>query len=498
MTIDARAWSKRNIARRASGEVAVRPGLRRMATPTAGRRWVGGFSVVSPWSLEVWHYVADVDTAGAGLIVRILDEDFVQWQAFTTGVDAIPRGFSHAVVEGELLIGSPDMPTLYGLVGSGIGLAAKVASVNPSTTALAIPRGVVTHWNNRAVLCDGANMYVSDGVSITTGTVRTFVGQNINQRPGVIFGVHEGAGGLMVVVTSAGVYGLDGAAAAVAIVGNSGTDWRMLHHAQAFSYDSSCVVRGRVYALTSRGYALVDVENDREELLDEPLCPRRFGARISSLDWRTARMLPGDDGPLVAAADQLSVHDLASPSPMRSWWSCGVNATWRVRGVLRDVDGGVMLLAEDGIYAIGGNVDGGQLLSSEAATQPKGIFCGEIPASPAESPTARDVQASAALGGVGNIVISVRGDTGMVAAPTPAADNRSLVIGTSSWGGVAPNGAAVVYQPTPLASARWQGDMASDDITVEFGAEYPDTRIRPVLDDGNSKSAPRRPVGRGN
>ncbi len=489
MLVDARPWSKRNVWRRPTGELAVRPGLRRLATPTGTRRWVGGFSVQNPWTLEVWHYVADVDVDGRNLIIRILDEDFVEWQAFATGVDAIPRGFSHAVVEGELLIGSPDMPMLYGLVGSGIGLAAKVASTNGGTTAINVPRGIVSPWCNRAIVCDGNTMYVSDPVSVGGGTVRTIVPQNQNQRPGVIFGVHEGGGGLLIVVTSEGVYGLDSSAAAVGIVGNSGTDWRMLNHTQAFSYDSSCVVNGRVYALTKRGYALVDVENDRQELLDEPLHPRRFGARIASLDWRTARMLPGDDGPMVAVNSQLSMHDLAATTPLRSWWSCAVNTTWRVRGVLRDVDGAMMLLAEDGIYAVGGNFDGGQLFSSEAATQAKGVLCGEVPGAPADNRTVRFVSVAAGLSGAGSIYVATRGDE---QSAVPPADTRSLVIGTDAWGA-----ANKCYQPTPLTSRRLEFNLNTDDVVIEAAADYPDTRLSATINVDYSESAKSRPADRG-
>lgn len=501
MTIDCRAWSKRNLWRRANGDLCVRPGLRRLATPTAGRRWVGGFSLKNPWTLETWHYIADVDDDGRNLIVRILDEDFVEFQAFDTGVDAIPRGFSHAVVEGMLLICSPDMPTLFGIVGSGIGLANKVDSDNPSTTAIAVPRGIVTVWCNRAVICDGASMFVTDPVAVTGGDLRTFVAQNQNQRPGVVFGVHEGAGGMLVVVTSEGTYGIDSSAVAVQIVGSNNTEWRMLNHAAAFTYDSSCVVRGRVYALTARGYTLVDVENDREELLDEPMYPRRFGARIASLDWRTARMLPGDDGPMVADGARLSVQDVASPYPLRAWWTCAVPASWVPRGILRDVDGGMMLLAEDGVYAVGGNVDGDAALSSAASTQPTGILCGVIPSTPQQSPVERVVEVAAAVGGLPlGVSISVRGDaTTLDDGGVPPVDNRSLVIGSSLWGAtVNANSTPLVYQPTPLSSVRWHGDLASDEITVEFGAAYPDTRLSPMLDDEFSQSAPKRPVGRGN
>ena len=480
--LDLKAFGKRNVWRLPTGETAVRPGLRRIATPTAGRRWVGGKSVQNPWTLEVWHYVADVDTNGRDLTVRILDEDFVEFQAIATGVDAIPRGFSVVVVDQEVLVCSPDMPTLYGLVGSGLIVAVKVASDNPGTTAIPIPRGIGCSVANRAIIADGASIFVSDPAAVTGGTIRTFVGQNQNGRPGVIFGVHEGAGGSLVCVTSAGTYLLDSAAFAVGVVGSNGSDWRLVHHHQAYSYDSSCAVRGRVYALTRRGFTLVDVENNDEVLLDDAMVPRLYGPRVSSPDWRTSRLMDGDDGPMVAYGDLLCMNDL--PEGMRSWWSCAVNTTWKVRGTLRDIDGGAMLLAEDGVYLMGGNVDGTQLLSGEAATQAAGVMFGALPTNPRHNAIIRDVVWRAALGGAGEIRCAVRGQQAVEAVPV--ADSRSLIIGTSTWGA-----AGTVFQSAPLARTNGGADFnfSSGDLSLEFGADYPETRLGTVADLEMSDSA---------
>jgi len=489
--IDVTGFAKRNMWRQPAGHLSVRPGLRRMTTPAVGRKWVAGFSVQNPWTLEVWHYIADVTTAGADLKVLILDENFAVWQSFDTGTNSIPRGFSHGVVEGEIMIGSPDMPTLWGIVGSGIQLAQKVASDNPSTTAIEVPRGIVSAVLNRIVIADGASLFISDPVAVTGGSPQTFVGQNQNQRPGVVFGIHEGAGGNVVVVTSAGVYSLDPSAFAVQVVGSNGTDWRMVSHAEAASYDSSCNVDGRIYALTKRGYALVDTETSEEVTLDDPMQPRLFGPRIASLDWRAARIYAGEDGPIVAITDYADLTDLASG--LRSWWGCDVGSTFNVRGALKDSDGATMLLCEDGVYAIGGNVDGGQLLSSAAGTQGKGVLAGIIPTGPDDNTTVRRMQASASVGGVGTIQMAVRGSAGTpFPSSTPPADSRSMVIDTSSWGA-----SGVIYQPTPLATVRDDTDYNTDDLAVEVAVSVPDARVGGLLLINNSDSAPKRSVHRG-
>jgi hypothetical protein len=486
--IDIRSWTKRNIWRRPTGDLCVRPGLRRLST-LSGRRTVAGHSVANPWTFEVWHYIADTDVDGKDLTVRIYDEDFVEWQAYSTGVDGVPRGFSVAVVDQEVLICSPDMPTLYGLVGSGLVLANKVASDNPNTTALPIPRGIAATICNRAVIAEGSTLYISDPTAITGGTIRTFVGQNVNARPGVIFGVHEGAGGALVAVTSAGVYVLDSAAFAVGVVGSNGADWRLANHHQSYSYDSSCAVRGRIYALTQRGYALVDVENDEEALLDDPLQPRLYGPRISAADWRAARIYAGDDGPLVSYDARVNVANLVDG--LKSWWDTDISADFDVCGVLRDQDGTLMLLSADGVYQIGGNFDG--LFTSGATGQPtQGVLAGPIPSPPQINQTLRGATWRAGLGGDGDVSFAVRGQQQVQG--TPVADSRGLAVGVNSWGDVGP-----IYQPTPLArlDESVNFDFNSGDLTMELSATVQNARLGDVLEYNTSESATTRKTDRG-
>lgn len=486
--IDVRPWTKRNVWRRPTGDLCARPGLRRLST-LSGRRTVAGHSVANPWTFEVWHYVADVDADGRDLTVRIYDEDFVEWQAFKTGVDGIPRGFSVAVVDQEVLVCSPDMPTLYGLVGSGLILATKVDSDNPNTTALPIPRGVAATICNRAVIADGSTLYISDPTAITGGTVRTFVGQNVNARPGVVFGVHEGAGGALVAVTSAGVYVLDSAAFAVGIVGSNGADWRLANHHQTYSYDSSCAVRGRIYALTQRGYALVDVENDEEMLLDDPLMPRRYGPRVTSNDWRTARLYSGDDGPIVADGKLLNVANLVDG--LKSWWDSTVDEGFTVRGVLRDQDGGMLLLSEDGVYQIGGNYDG-IFTTGSAGTETRAVLAGPVPSPPQINQTLRSASWRVGIGGDGEVTFAVRGQ--QVVSGTPPADSRGVVVEVNSWGD-----ADIVYQPTPLSrlDESVNFDFNSGDLTMELTTTVQNARLGESLEYQISESAVARKTDRG-
>ena len=174
LAIDLRPFSKRNIWPTASGDLAVRPGLRQILTATAllgsARNIVGGFSVPNSYTGEVWHYIFHSSPTGpADLQLRIVDENGTAWQDFSLSSDIVPRVITHAVVEGEIIIASPDFPTLWGLVGSSVTWATKVASDNPSTTAINVPQGICTAWNNRVVIADGRSLFFSDPVAATGG-----------------------------------------------------------------------------------------------------------------------------------------------------------------------------------------------------------------------------------------------------------------------------------------------------------------------------------------
>jgi len=466
--IDVSTWDKRNVWHNGAGALCVRPGMRRVAAPSGGRRWVGGFSVQNPWTLETWHYVADVSTAGLDLVVRILDDDFVEWQSIKVGVDVIPRGFSYGVVEGEIMIGSPDMPTLWGYVGGALTLATKVDSDNPGTTAIAVPRGLVTSVLNRIVIADGASIYISDPVSVTGGSPRTFVGQNQNQRPGVVFGLHEGAGGQLVCVTSAGVYALDPAAFAVQIVGSNGTDWRLVNRNVATSYESSCNVRGRIYGLTQDGFTLVDTEGGDVARLDDSVYPGQV-RRVQSPDWRVSRVYEGDDGPIVVS-DGIAhgstgplMHWVDTASGVRSWWS---HSSAVMRGTLRDPDGDVLVLSEDGVYIIDGNSDGTQACATGSTTEPTAYVFGRLTTDPEDNPIMRRAvwasQASARLAIRGKLQTAQGGGT----LATFTADSRSLIINSTNWGS-----SSVWYQEEPLGNMRWDCMYPTPDLVLELSTD---------------------------
>lgn len=488
--VDATGFWKVNAWRLPSLELCTRPGLRRIYTPDSGKILVGGFSVSNEFTGEVMHYVFDVsDTGSKALRLQILTEDFETFQILALNADVLPRVITYAVVQGQIIIASPDFPTLWGLVGSAMRIAIKVESDNPSTTAIDVPRGICTAWCNRVVIASGNSLFVSDPIAATGGDARTYVAENQNQRPGVCYGIHEGAGGMLVVVTSAGTYGLDSAAAAVQIVGSNGTDWRILNHHRAYSFASTAAVRGRVFALSQDGWLAVDTETNEDSQLSEGVMPRAFGPRISLEDYRTCRMYSAGDGPLIAS-DLLNAvfrHDFSLE--VSSWWRSAHSPTdFVLRGVLNEPGGREALVCGNGVFRAEGNFDGELALSSGVATQPKGVLLGIVPGDAHMNRLVRHVDVAAEIGGEDSIRIAVRA---RVRSGTPVADTEGLTIGVDSWGS-----ATKIYTTTPLAAVRfdsWGQQRAQRDVSIEMVADGCLVRILPLATVEYSESAPERP-----
>ncbi len=494
MKFDATEWSKTNLWRMASGELCVRPGLRRIYTPSS-RLLVGGFSLANAETGELWHYIWDVATTGAkDCRLRILDEDFQVFQIYVYGSDVEPRGLSYARVQGQLLLGSPDLPTLWGYEGSGVRLAVKVAS-DSGSTEIDVPRGIISSWNNRAVVCNGANMFVSDPVSFGGGDLRTFIGENQNQRPGAVYGLHEGAGSTIIVLTSVGVYALESAASAVAVVGSNGTAWRVLSHAESLSYDSSCIIDGRVFALTKDGYMAVDIEDGDEIALTEPYMPRAYGPRVSLEDYRAGVLLSGEHGPICAVEDQNVAHFYDTRTGVNAWWRSSVTPTaFALRGILKDVDGSDMLLCSNGVYRVTGDFDGEIALSSGVSTQPKGFLFSPTPAAIDSNILVRAIQVGADVGAGGSHFAAVRGKAlPSSSGATGISDQDGITIGTDAWGT-----ATKRYTTSCLAGIEFKSSESAarpgDDVAVEIGANMCLTRISPSTDLEVTVSAALRPM----
>lgn len=486
MNVDARSLAKRNLCSNGSGQLQVRPGLRRLKT--FSNKWIaGGFTIKDSRASETTHYVVLTNDAPPfGVSLVILDENLVEQATITINSNTRPRFVSSGQVLQQLMIGIDGAPSMWGVIGSTCRIATKVDSVDPTLTALEVPDGLLLSWVNRVVIFQGTSMFVSDPVAVTGGSPRTFTADNQSITRGNTFGAHVGAGGMLVVCTDKGVFGLDSSAAAI---GTVIPDWRLLSHHQTFNFQTTCAVDGRIYGLTKRGYKLIDTENAPEITLDDPMMTRALGTRISIDDYRSCRMYPGEDGPIIFSPTAGALYVDEGDTGVSSWWTTTTNASdivFDVVGVLKDVDGADLLLTKSGIFAMDGNFDGLQALSSAFASQPTGFMHGTLPTSPADNHTVRHVHVAAAQG---TVSAAVRGD---LQSSTAYVDSvNGPVIGTSSWGG------SWRHMTAPVVAHRLDFNVNANDLAIEAGVAGCNNRLGSVIALGENEQGRKRPQDRG-
>jgi hypothetical protein len=481
--LDALSLAKRNLATNSAGQAAVRPGLRKLATPTA--KFYGGFTVHDAQVGAHWHVLcAGAATAPYGLSVELRDEDFTLITSTDLQANAIPRAFGGATVLRHQMIGGPDIPTQWSLIGGKPRVAVK--EPDAVLSSLEVPDGIVISWSSRVVVAVGSNIYVSVPIGITGGNPRTFLAANQIGQRGSVFGLHIGAGGMLVICTDQGVFGLDSGAAAVGVINPGSADFRLLSHHRTVRYQTTCAINGRVYGLTKNGYRLIDVEGAPEVDLDDPMMTRALEKRISLPDYRECRMYAGEGGPIISADSVNALWVTEEDGGISSWWTAGSDIDLRCFGVLRDVDGSDLLVLASGIYAMTGNFDGVQGLTSGYATQPTGFFHGTLPSAPHENETVRAIHLSCAQG---TPKAAVRGDSQTGTAYIDSI--YGATIGTSVWGG------SWRWITAPTVAHRLDFDVNSNDVAIEAGVTGCDNRIQPVLSVEDSKQGKNRPQDRG-
>jgi hypothetical protein len=479
MRIDLDPHAKRNLWPLSSGEHAVRPGLRKIYSAVSARKIVGGFSVLSPYTGDTWHYIVDVATSGAlDCKIRVVDEGFNAIQTLSLNADISPRVVTHAINRDQLFIASPDFPTVWGWVGGGIQVATPGTPVLDTSTALPIPRGLVCRYFERVVIASGSVLYPSDPFSanVDSSTLRAFTELEVMGLEGAIFGLHTSEGGSLVAVTTAGVYAL---AADVGQLGELVGEWRKVDHYSAARFGVSALSRGRLFGLTQKGYRLIDGAGAEEKLLDEPSVSTTVYKRIQSTDYqRFATMRSSELGPIVSLPIDSAVHRTDLATGFSSWWTMthtGEDAN--VVGVLRGLDGDEMLLTGKGAYRVFGNFDGDEALSENAAAV-EGGYVAKIPMPARASPVVRriDWQTTSST----TMKMSI-GGTQKTATP----NGVDPVIGTDAWddddgmGGVV---GTAKYRNAPLTSKRFHFAVRTDEVDIEAIAQRPLSRVGSALD----------------
>jgi len=453
--------SKRNCWMLSGGDLAVRPGLRLLKAAETNREIVGCFTVDNVNTQEVWHYIVDVSNSDdTDVNVNIYDDAFVQVQSLSVTSERRPRAVSHAMVLEQIIISSPDFPTLWGVVGGGIKEAVKVAS-DSGNTHIDIPRGLCMAWGqDRVVICSGATVYVSDAVTSTGGSPRTFIGANAVPRPGNIYGLHQDGSGNLVTCSTSGVWAWPWDAAATTIVQGG---WQKMSEYPTHDFRRTAVAHGRVYGLTRRGYRVIDREGTEENNISEPRISSGTANAIETADYRTyARMHDGEHGPIINLTTDSAFLMADLSAGFGSWWTmthAGEEA--HIQGTLRTTEGDELLVTQDGVYAYGGNFDGTQ--TTAGGTQPSAIMLGSFKLSPESSNVIRRVHFGVD-GTTAKIAVN-----GVVSTKTPT--QVGVVLGTSTWNG------ATLFRTAPIQSASADFAVRTDEAQVEVGALNPLTRM---------------------
>lgn len=430
-------FNLRNAWPSGSGEIAVREAF--APTDTTGTletadTWAG-FSVKCPRTNVVFHYI--VSDQGGNF--NIFDENIISIQRKAlTG--SVPKrvALCYAIVEDEIIVTSPYFPTLWGLLGNGLIQAVKVASVNPNTTAIDIPKGISVGWAGRAVISDGEALYFSDALA-----PRTFTAENIVVPPGgTVYALHVNSGGALIIVTENGVYALpeDAAASGQLVVGvfSKLTDYC------AIDYETTCVSHGQVYGMTQKGYRRIDIEGSDEVLLDEDNMSRSDSLRIAFTDYRRARMFSAQSGPIVSISARMYVSDLATS--FGCWWVLGTELS--LTGILFDNTGEEFYLVEQNLYSKSGNNSSEETVSAFTA--------GRIVPEAGQSRVIREIEFVTDAQDTLQIFLNTATKT---ITPKYAAPQ----IDVDTW-----DTAGLVYREAPLRDYRAQWSVRGNEIAPEI------------------------------
>ena len=424
MRIDISNAELHNIVKRKGG-LEVRKGLVSIKSVTAGTRYVGGFSVESPFTAEVWHYLFEQNTTTLETTMRVYTEDFLEMFTQTLGaLDANPV-ITHAVYNNQIMVNSPSFSSpLYGLVGGGIIPAVKTESLNPDTTALEIPQGHICSFGDRMPIAQGNVIYFNDpGVD-----PRTYVSQNALPLSGTVYDMFQGDDGALYMFTSAGIYYMaqDALGKGQRVEGFIGS----IPGLQVTKPRNAAASNGVVAVLQRGGIVLL---GGKKQVIDiAPYKGPRYNSReVETDDYRLS-------GEIYATAEGFLVgfRNLGSYSfflefnlreGYRSYvWDYGFRNI-NVVGTLRSAENDTLILADDEVLMYAGNKDEWNGYAVDA----RGVACIDVDAPEGVEFLVRHVVTSSNNIGLKNyFFLDNNNDTTGQTVPTRDGDT---VIGESVW-----------------------------------------------------------------
>jgi len=501
MQVDTGNFDLRNIETNQSGEMAVRHGAWLMGSALNPNSNAGsyedfnarrGLSVKSQFVDDIQVYVIGNSDSNGNLWLQILDEtlNFAnRKQILPLGKAREIRALSHAVVNGQLIISGPDIPTLWGYTGSGLIFAEKQESINVTTETLSMPNGICASWAGRCVIAKGEALFISDPLA-----PRTYTAGGVVTLPGICYGLHVSPEGSLIAVTANGVYGLSSQAAAQgqAIIGSL----QKLSNYKASDYNCSCLTSKGLYGLTERGVARIDMDGADDIPLSDGSYVRSLTDMISFPNYKvgevfeTQRGLCVSMGTLDADADGQFAGGLCMldfNSNTKSWWT--TRGMTRVRSIFKSREGKDTFLFEgtEGVAPflprthivtfdrIGKNYDADPDVNNQFPV--KGYVSGLVPTSLQVSPVVRHVWLSSDNGGQ-KVSCAVRGEyiknNGTLQEAVTAANG--VVVGVDSWASTMSDPRR--YKTAELTRTRFSFARKTNDISLEAGAEGSTSRLR--------------------
>ena len=498
--INTSGWNRRNMWVNQSEELTTRPGQDQLCSFTAFPAPYqmyprGSFTAKSQFADSVQHYVlmGTGSPAERTLEMFVMDEnlpDTQRKQVLRLGADRPIRAMTGAVVNGQVIISGPDIPTLWGYTGSGIVVAKTETSVNPSLQTLSMPRGICVSWVDRCVIAQGEALFISDPMA-----PRTYTADGFLALPGVIYGLHVTDVGDLVAVTSEGVYSMNSQSVAqgAGIVGSV----NKLSDYKANEYNQSVMTPFGLYGLTKRGYKRIDVETAEEVPLSDKRFVRSLSDMISFPDYRSGRVWPTDTGMAIAIGSiDKNANDTFEGGVcmvdlyqgLKSWWT--PSKIKSMHGVLTSREGETLFL----FRASNQGGDMGVVMQYhldrdthvDDATPPgqgyksditySGSIAGLVAYNPELQPVVRAIFMKADNGGK-LVKVAVRGeyqkqDGTLQEIVTEA--NGVVIDGTTEWGPVS-NPAKL--KTVELEGNRFQFAKRTDDISIEVQAAGGRVRI---------------------
>lgn len=414
--IDIRSWEMQNVVRDGT-ELRTRRGLVSTKTPTASNVFVGGFSIESPSTTEVWHYL--FEQAQSVVTLRVFTEEFLELFSFPLGPMQKNPIITYSVTNAQVMINSPSFSVpLYGLLGGGVINAIKVASIIEDFTALDISPGHVCSFGDRPAIAAGAVLSFGDGGV----DPRTFVAENLVAIPGSVFDLFQAGDGALQLFTSDGVYTMPADS-----IGQGQTVSGFISKVPGIqtSKARNAAFSNGVTAVLQRD-SIVTIGGEKIYVMGAKA--RRFFSKVIEVsDLRqVGEIFSTPRGFLVGFRGSRGFYIEIDIEKKSVSFVTNSTSALNVVGVLKSRDGETLPIFTDRVVMPIGNADfsgGGTSLGVD------GVLSGRIPLPESTAPVVRRVTTSAANAGQAASVY-INGANSATTTPTQSADT---VIGTATW-----------------------------------------------------------------